>query len=78
MKHNTVEGVGGVKSMKVSVKYKVLGYSIMNFSTLFFSATAAIQGRMSIQWGLIIYLASALWINLLVWVWFRMKDKGSL
>jgi hypothetical protein len=64
--------------VKVSFGVKVLVYVVMNLSTFFFSAIAAIQGRMSIQWGLIIYLASAFWINLMVWGWFKMKDKGSL
>jgi hypothetical protein len=64
--------------MKVSFKFKVLIYTLLNVTTFFFSAVAAIQGSMSLQRGLFIYLASALWINFLSWAWFRMKDKGQL
>jgi hypothetical protein len=64
--------------MKITRRFKVLIYTVMNISTFSFSALAAIQGQMSIQRGLIIYLASALWINLLFWYVFRMNDKRSL
>jgi len=64
--------------MKVSFKVKLLCYTVLNISTLFFSCIAFIEGEMSIQRGLIIYLASAFWINIIVWFWFRMKGKGSL
>ena len=63
--------------MKVSARQKVISYTVMNISTLFFTAIAAIQGRMSIQWSLIIYLASALWINSLFWFVFRMNDSRN-
>ena len=63
--------------MMISVKQKVLSYTVINISTFFFSATAAIQGQMSFQRGFIIYLASSLWINLLFWYVFRMNDKRS-
>jgi hypothetical protein len=63
--------------MKVNLKYKVLCYVVMNLSTLFFSVIAAIQGQMTIQWGLIIYLASAVWINFFFWFVFKMNDKRN-
>lgn len=61
--------------MKVSLRQKVLTYTVLNFSTVFFSAVAAIQGQMSVQWALVIYLLSTLWMNLLVLYVFRMNDK---
>ena len=64
-------------SAKVSLKFKVLCYTVMNFSTFFFSATAAIQERMSLQRGLIIYLAAAACINLFFWYAFRSSDKAA-
>ncbi len=33
---------------------------------------------MSLPWALTLYLASAAWINLLLWAGFRMMNKGSL
>lgn len=63
--------------MKISRRFKVLIYAVMNISTFFFSATATIQEQMSLQRGLIIYLASAVWINLLFWYVFRMSDRRS-
>jgi hypothetical protein len=63
--------------MKLSLKQRVLIYTVMNFGTFFFSAIAAIQGRMSLERGLIIWLASALWINSLLWYSFKMRDKHS-
>jgi len=62
---------------KVSVKTKVLTYTVMNFSTFFFSATAAIEGQMSLQRGLIIYVASAASINLFFWYVFRANDRAA-
>jgi hypothetical protein len=63
--------------MKVSAKVKTSCYAGMNFGTLFFSAVIVIQG-VSIQRSLIIYIAATVWINLMLWVGFRMRDKGSL
>jgi hypothetical protein len=63
--------------MKSSRRFKMLIYVVMNISTFFFSAIAAIQEQMSIQRGLIIYLASAFWINLLLWYVFRTSDRRS-
>jgi len=73
MKCNNTEGVEGVRSMKVSVKVKVFCYVLMNFGILGFSAITLLQGAF-----LIIYLVSAIWMNLLFWFLFRLRDKGSL
>jgi fatty acid desaturase len=77
MKCNNTEGVEGVRSMKVSVKVKVFCYVLMNFGILGFSAITLLQGAF-LQRSLIIYLVSAIWMNLLFWFLFRLRDKGSL
>jgi hypothetical protein len=69
---DSTEGPGLTK-----VNRKVLVYVVINISLPFVSAYASIQGHMSIQRGLIIYLASAFWINLLLWYLFRMSDRRS-
>jgi len=62
--------------MKVSVKVKTLCYVGMNFGVLVFSVATLLQG-VSVQRSLIIYLASALCMNSMLWVMFRVRDKGS-
>jgi len=63
--------------MKVSGKVKAFIYVVMNFGILVWSGAEFLEG-MSAQRFLIIYLASTVWINLMLWVGFRMRDKGSL
>jgi len=63
--------------MKVSIKVKAFCYVLMNFGVLGFSAITLLQGA-SVERSLIIYLASSVWMNLLFWFLFRMRDKGSL
>lgn len=63
--------------MKVSVKVKAFCYGGMNFGILFFSIVYFIQG-VSLQRSLIVYLAAAIWINLTLWIGFRLRDKGIL
>jgi len=77
MKNNNAKSDEGVRSMKVSVKVKAFCYVGMNFGVLFFSFVCLVQG-VSTQRSLIIYLASAVWINLMLWAGFRMRDKGTL
>ena len=74
-KHESNESLTNeVKPKKLSLIFKVLIYGVMNFGTFFFSA---IQRQMSLQWSLIFYLASAAWINFLLWFLFRTRDKSS-
>lgn len=63
---------------KVSIKLKVVCYTVLNVSTFFFSAVTAIQEQMSLPWAITTCLASAAWINFLLWLLFRMKEKRSL
>ncbi len=63
--------------MKVGIKVKAFCYVGMNFGVLFFSLVGLIHG-VSVERTLIILLASALWMNLMLWVGFRIRDKGSL
>jgi hypothetical protein len=77
VKNYNTKGDEGVKTMKVSVKVKVFCYVLMNFGILGFSAITLLQG-ISPQRCLIIYLASAVWMNLLFWFLFRLRDKSSL
>jgi hypothetical protein len=77
-KHESNESLTNeVKPKKLSLIFKVLIYGVMNFGTFFFSAIEAIQRQMSLQWSLIFYLASAAWINFLLWFLFRTRDKSS-
>ncbi len=62
---------------KVSWKVKAFCYVGINFGILFFSVVRLLEG-VSPQMILIIYLASTLWINLMLWAGFRMRDKGQL
>lgn len=59
------------------INRKMLVYVVINISLPFISAYASIQGHLSIQRGLLIYLTSAFWINLLFWYAFRMSDRRS-
>lgn len=63
--------------MKVSVKVKAFCYVGMNLGILVWSVAEFLEG-MSAQRFLIFYLAATVWINLMLWVGFRMRDKGSL
>ncbi len=63
--------------MKVSGKVKAFCYVGMNFGVLFFSIVGLIDG-VSAERSLIILLASAVWINFMLWLGFRIREKGSL
>jgi len=63
--------------MKVSFKVKAFCYVGMNFGILVWSVARLLEG-MSLQWFLIVYLGSTVWLNLMLWIGFRMRDKGSL
>jgi len=63
--------------MKVSAKVKAIIYVGMNFGLLVWSGASFLEG-MSAKWFFIIYFGSTLWINLMLWIGFRMRDKGSL
>ena len=60
--------------MKVSGKVKALCYVGINFGVLVFSVATLLQG-VSVERSLVIYLASALWFNLLIWGMFKMRDR---
>jgi len=60
--------------MKVSGKVKALCYVGINFGVLVFSVATLLQG-VSVERSLVIYLASALWMNLLIWGMFKMRDR---
>ena len=60
--------------MKVSGKVKALCYVGINFGVLVFSVATLLQG-VSVERSLVIYLASALWLNLLIWGMFKMRDR---
>ena len=64
-------------SAKFSFNYKALCYVVANLSAPVFVAVVAIQGSLSIQTGLIIYVVSAAWINFLFWFLFRIRDKAD-
>jgi hypothetical protein len=63
--------------MKVSIKVKAFIYAGMNVGILVWSGATFLEG-MSAQRFLIVYLVSTVWINLMLWAGFRMRDKGSL
>ena len=63
--------------MKVSGKVKAFCDVGMNVGVLFFSIVGLIDG-VSAERSLIILLASAVWINFMLWLGFRIREKGSL
>jgi hypothetical protein len=67
--------IEGDRTMKVSVKVIALCYVGINFGVLVFSVTTLLQG-VSVERSLIIYLASAVWMNLMLWGMFKMRDRG--
>jgi hypothetical protein len=78
MKSNSsAKGIEEDRSMKVSVKVKTFIYVGMNFGLLVWSGASFLEG-MSAQRFLFVYLGSTVWINLMLWVGFRMRDKGRL
>ena len=63
--------------MKVSAKVKAFCYFGMNFGVLFFSLVTLIDGA-SIEKSLFTYCCSAIWINLMLWLGFRLREKGKI
>jgi hypothetical protein len=63
--------------MKVNIWVKSFIYAGMNFGVLFFSLVRLIEG-VSAQKIAIIFFAAAVWINLMLWLGFRMRERGSL
>ena len=62
--------------MKISPKFKVFIYVVMNIGILIWYGIIALQ-NVSPRNGLIILLASAVWMNVLLWFLFRMREKNQ-
>jgi hypothetical protein len=69
--------VGESMLAKVSWKVKTFCYVGINFGIVFFSVVRFIEG-VSPEWSLIIYLAASIWMNLMLWAGFRVRDKGHI
>jgi hypothetical protein len=63
--------------MKVSVKVKAFCYACVNIGILGWSIIVLLDGA-SVQRSFLIFVVSLAIMNLLLWLLFRMRDKGSL